>query len=410
MQIGIVIPARYASSRFPGKPLVDLHGKPMIQHVYERARASREASWIVVATDDARIAAVVEGFGGEVVMTSPDHPSGTDRMVEVAGLRAADAYVNVQGDEPLIRAADIDKVAAALRTGVEVATLCHPISAAEAENPHVVKVVMGHDGRALYFSRAKIPFEREPSPSSVYWKHIGLYGFQAATLRRYPTLAPSPLEAIERLEQLRLLQAGIAITVIPTEPTGPGVDTPACLEAVHRLLAGGQPAPGGPCAGIALLLLDVDGVLTDGQLQYTAEGETIKAFHVHDGLGIGLLQAHGVRVGVVSGREGDALARRLRDLDVRLVAVGAADKRAACEALIAEAGVSPRETAFVGDDLPDLAAFELCGRSFAVANATPCVKARATAVLTRRGGDGAVREVAELILRDKGLGDVLGRA
>ncbi len=239
MSILIVIPARYQSSRFPGKPLVDILGKPMIQHVYERSCLATCTDRVLVATDDRRIADVVDGFGGEVMMTAPDHPSGTDRVVEVARRVPADIYINVQGDEPLIRPDDIDRLADALvRDGSrDVATLCHPIPVKEALDLNTVKLIKSHSGNALYFSRNPIPYISEQvNLGSVYWKHIGVYAYRAGVLAAYKQLPESDLEQWERLEQLRLLQAGIAIKAVATYPTGPGVDTPACLKRVVEIM------------------------------------------------------------------------------------------------------------------------------------------------------------------------------
>jgi 3-deoxy-D-manno-octulosonate 8-phosphate phosphatase (KDO 8-P phosphatase) len=240
MQIIIVIPARYQSSRFPGKPLADILGKPMIQHVYERACLATCTDRVIVATDDQRIADAVKGFGGEVMMTSPHHPSGTDRVVEVAQRVAADIYINVQGDEPLIRPADIDFLAEDLvkDPSCDVTTLCHPISIKEALDPNTVKLIRSHRGNALYFSRNPIPYISEHAGlSNVYFKHVGVYAYRAAVLARYQQLPDSDLEKWERLEQLRLLQADFTIKTVQTYATGPGVDTPNCLKRVIEIMA-----------------------------------------------------------------------------------------------------------------------------------------------------------------------------
>ncbi len=236
-----LIPARYASTRFPGKPLADLGGKPMVVHVCERARASGAAP-LCVATDDARIAEAVRAHGFEARLTRPEHASGTERIAEAAeapGLAADAIVVNVQGDEPLIAPALIARVAAALaaRADASVATACHPIDdAREFANPNVVKAVLDARGDALYFSRAGIPFPRDGGTPRAY-RHVGIYAYRVAFLRRYAGLAPSPLEAIEQLEQLRVLWHGERIaTVVEEGAIPPGVDTPADLEAVLKLL------------------------------------------------------------------------------------------------------------------------------------------------------------------------------
>ncbi len=240
-RFAVLIPARFASTRFPGKPLADLAGKPMVVRVCERARLSGAAP-VCVATDDERIAQAVRAHGFEARMTRPDHASGTERIAEAAaqlGLADDAIVVNVQGDEPLIAPQLIAEVAAALQARPEasVATACHPIhDAAEFANPNVVKVVRAANGEALYFSRAGIPFPRDGGAPSAH-RHVGIYAYRADFLRRYAGLEPAPLEAIEQLEQLRVLWHGRRITVVRVEGTlPPGVDTPGDLEAVLRLL------------------------------------------------------------------------------------------------------------------------------------------------------------------------------
>ena len=247
----IIIPARYGSTRFPGKPLADLWGKPIIQHVWERARQSRLAGRVIIATDDERIAAVARGFGAEVAMTRADHPSGTDRVAEVARALDADIVVNVQGDEPIIDPAHIDATVAPLTADptIPMGTLCCPIEEiAELANPNVVKVVLDRRGFALYFSRLPIPFVRderaracpERSRRVARYRHLGLYVYRRDFLLSLAGLAPTPLEQAERLEQLRVLEHGHRIRVVIVDRASPGVDTPADLE---RLRAAGPPSP-----------------------------------------------------------------------------------------------------------------------------------------------------------------------
>jgi 3-deoxy-manno-octulosonate cytidylyltransferase (CMP-KDO synthetase) len=248
MGFRIVIPARHSSSRLPGKPLLDICGKPMVLRVLDRALdAGADEVW--VATDHQGIADVVERAGGKVVLTAADHPSGTDRLAEVAtrlGWADDDVVVNVQGDEPLIPPQLISAAAAALNgdTGAAIATACHPLeSAEEFFNPNVVKVVLDACGRALYFSRAPIPWARDafaadrsvlPTGLPVY-RHIGLYAYRAGFLKRYSGLAPSPLEQWEALEQLRAMAHGFPIRVMVLDHAPPaGVDTAEDLERVRR--------------------------------------------------------------------------------------------------------------------------------------------------------------------------------
>jgi 3-deoxy-manno-octulosonate cytidylyltransferase (CMP-KDO synthetase) len=241
LKFQVIIPARYASTRFPGKPLADLRGKPMVVHVCERAKKSGAAA-VHVATDDERIAAAVRRHGHSVVMTRADHPSGTDRLTEAAkklGLKDSEVVVNVQGDEPLISPRLISQVARILvkNRAASVSTACHAIhDEASLASPNVVKVVLDCEGYALYFSRSRIPFPREGD--SKCYRHAGIYGYRVAFLKKYARLRPSPLEKSEALEQLRALWHGyrIAVTVSETE-IPPGVDTPQDLEAVRRMLS-----------------------------------------------------------------------------------------------------------------------------------------------------------------------------
>ena len=240
MRVVGLIPARYASKRFPGKALVDLLGKPLLQHVVERSSQARTLSEVIVATDDARIADSVRGFGGKVQMTSPAHPSGTDRIAEVARDVACDLVVNIQGDEPLIDPADIDAAAAPLLADctIPMGTLACPLVLEQAGDPNAVKVVVGMDGFALYFSRAPIPYLRDGhgGGASPYLLHIGLYVYRREVLLRLAGLPPTPLEERERLEQLRALEHGIRIRVVQTDKPSLGVDTPEDLERVRRMM------------------------------------------------------------------------------------------------------------------------------------------------------------------------------
>jgi 3-deoxy-manno-octulosonate cytidylyltransferase (CMP-KDO synthetase) len=243
MNIIGIIPARYASTRFPGKPLALIAGKPLIQHVVEQCQKAKSLDEVIVATDDTRIWEVAQDFC-RVEMTSPDHPSGTDRLAEVVKRCQCDAAVNIQGDEPLIDPAVIDSVAAAL-TGSEMSTAAAVIrEVSEYENPNVVKVVVNAAGRALYFSRRTIPYVRDAASGSVteqmaafpFLKHIGIYGYRRETLLRLVGFPMSPLEQAEKLEQLRALENGIAIAVVPVKYDSIGVDLPADVKRVEKIL------------------------------------------------------------------------------------------------------------------------------------------------------------------------------
>jgi len=251
----IAIPARYGSTRFPGKPLAILNGRPMIEHVWRRARAAG-ADEVVIATDDARIRDTAAAFGARVCTTRADHTSGTDRLAEVVEAMEwadDDRVVNLQGDEPLTPPTVLAQVAddLACHTDVPMTTLATPMAASAAEQPHLVKVVTDYAGRALYFSRAPIPYWRDTMPGAAdppAYRHVGIYGYRAGFLRTYAALPPAPLERAEQLEQLRALWHGYAIRVAEAiEVPEAGVDVPDDVTRVEAALArfdGGRPDGG----------------------------------------------------------------------------------------------------------------------------------------------------------------------
>ncbi len=238
MKVLCVIPARYASTRLPGKPLSMIAGKPMIQHVYERACQAQLPDEVVVATDNELVEKAVLDFGGKAVMTSPDHPSGTDRLAEVALMYPdIDVIVNVQGDEPMIPPEVIDRLAEAF-TGdadLNMATMKVIMDEEDYENPAAVKVVTDQQGYALYFSRSLMPYPRNKPEGFKVFKHVGIYAYRRHFLLKYAALAPTPLEKAESLEQLRALENGYKIKVLESDFQGIGVDTPEDLAAVNAL-------------------------------------------------------------------------------------------------------------------------------------------------------------------------------
>ena len=238
MKVLCVIPARYASTRLPGKPLSMINGKPMIQRVYERAVQARLPQEVVVATDHEAVYKAVEGFGGRAMMTSPDHPSGTDRLAEVAlNYPDIDVIVNVQGDEPMIPPEVIDRLAECFDHDPELdmATLKVKMQEEDYNNPAAVKVVTTLSGYALYFSRSLMPYPRnKPEDFNVY-KHVGIYAYKRDFLLKYAAMAPTPLERAESLEQLRALENGYRIKVLESDFQGVGVDTPEDLAAVNEI-------------------------------------------------------------------------------------------------------------------------------------------------------------------------------
>lgn len=247
-----IIPARYSSTRFPGKVLAYLHGKPIIQHVYERAKKSKLIDEVFVATDNRRIYETVEAFGGKAIMTSEKHPSGTDRISEAVdkliqygyNLKNDTIIINLQGDEPLIRVEMINELVDLMKEGLDfIGTLVRKIEKEEEfKNPNVVKVVFDSKGYALYFSRCPIPFDRQKfitgySDNDFRYKHIGIYGYRLEILRKFVSLPQSVLEQIESLEQLRALENGIKIKVRITEYDSFGIDTPEDLKIAEALFA-----------------------------------------------------------------------------------------------------------------------------------------------------------------------------
>lgn len=240
MKVLCVIPARYASTRLPGKPLSMIAGKPMIQHVYERACQAQMPDEVIVATDNELVEKAVAAFGGKAVMTSPDHPSGTDRLAEVALMYPnVDVIVNVQGDEPMIPPEVIDNLAKAFEADAELnmATMKVVMDEADYDNPAAVKVVTDLNGYALYFSRSLMPYPRNKPEGYKVYKHVGIYAYRRNFLLKYAALQPTPLEKAESLEQLRALENGYKIKVLESAFKGIGVDTPEDLAAVNELFA-----------------------------------------------------------------------------------------------------------------------------------------------------------------------------
>ncbi len=237
-----ILPARWGSTRFPGKPLHLIASKPLIQHVWERCKSATTLSELLVATDDERIAAAVTAFGGKAVMTSPDHPTGTDRLAEaVSAIPQATHVLNIQGDEPLIDPTLIDQLAQALvdDSDLEMVTAANPLDPSDpaVADPNVVKVVLKKNGHALYFSRSPLPFFRQPVADLPVFRHKGIYGYRRDFLETFVTWSPSPLEQAESLEQLRALENGANIRVIITSDTSPGVDTPEQALEIERLIS-----------------------------------------------------------------------------------------------------------------------------------------------------------------------------
>ena len=239
MKFACVIPARYASTRLPGKPLADIAGKPMIQRVYEQVSKAKKPALVIVATDDQRVFDKVESFGGMALMTQPNHPTGTDRLAEVASHHQdVDVIINVQGDEPLIDADIIDQLADLFLedADLQMATVASPLLEEEYDEPSAVKVICNKRGDAMYFSRSLIPYPRHAFINPPM-KHVGIYAYRRQFLLDYAKMDPTPAEETESLEQLRALENGYAIRVIKTDKRFVGVDTPEDLERVNAIFS-----------------------------------------------------------------------------------------------------------------------------------------------------------------------------
>jgi 3-deoxy-manno-octulosonate cytidylyltransferase (CMP-KDO synthetase) len=236
-----IIPARWRSTRFPGKPLHLIANKPLLRHVWEGCRRAKKLDTVIIATDDMRIAKAAFDWGAEVAMTSPRHQSGTDRVAEVARkARQFDLIINIQGDEPLTEPALLDRFVETLRSDrkIDIVTAAHPFeNTAEASSPHQVKVIVDLDGNALYFSRYAIPFPRNRAGAVKYMRHQAIYGFRRKALLDFVRWKPTPLERAESLEQLRALENGVKVHVLVTKHGSPGVDTPADAKALEQKLA-----------------------------------------------------------------------------------------------------------------------------------------------------------------------------
>ncbi|MBQ7456349.1 MAG: 3-deoxy-manno-octulosonate cytidylyltransferase [Desulfovibrio sp.] len=400
MRIVAVIPARFGSTRLPGKPLLDICGKPMIVRVFEKVAMAKALDAVIVATDDARIADAVKAAGGRAVQT-PTCESGSDRVYKVALEEKGDVFINVQGDEPLLNPKALDALAVCMRSDkIPVATLATklPNHSPRIMDPNCVKVVFDVNHNALYFSRSPIPYVRDQGTPASFYAHIGVYAYTREALTRFATLPVSPLERMEKLEQLRLLEAGIPIRVLETDDWGPGVDTERDLALVRARFAGESPKS---LAGIRLIVTDVDGVLTDGTLTYGEQGECLKHFNAKDGLGIVKAHKHGIAIAVLSGRDSKALRKRLEDLSITHFRLGRLEKGAALQELLAEAGVSADEAVFLGDDETDIQGFQGCAMGVCVADAHPTAKAAADLVLETMGGHGALRELIDRICLEK---------
>lgn len=407
MKVSAIISARCMCTRLPGESLHDPGCETDLKYIYNTLLQSDLIDEIIITSNDDGLPYTAAKPECKAIITAKYCTSWTVLLVEISGQKKADIYLYIQCSAPFVRHTDINRLLAVMRSTPDVpaATLCYPVSRGQAENPDLVKVVRSSNGSALYFSRACIPFDCSKKCSGRYWAHMDIWAYRPEAIKIFSNHEPGMLECTEKLEQLRLLQHGISIQTVEIPPYAPDTETPEELKRKRSFAAGGNisasavpPSVASPLADIRLVITDVDGVLTDGGLYYGPDGECIKRFHAQDGLGIAMLQNAGIRVAVLSGRDCPALRRRLEDLGIGMFRLGKVEKRAACESLLREAGSRKNEALFIGDDLPDLQGFACCGLSVAVANARSEVKSAADMVLNTQGGQGAFRELADMLL------------
>ena len=379
----IVIPARWGSKRLPGKPLLEISGKPIISLVIERALKSRCASKVIVATDHEEIKKVATDAGAEAIMTKRDHINGTERVIEVAELYDYDYYINVQGDEPFVSPTDIDKLINSMGNNKDIVSLCTIEKKENIESPNTVKVVFDEDFNAIYFSRNTIPYGTD-----YIYKHMGVYGFRKEVLKEIKKLPKTKLEKYESLEQLRWINNGYKINMIITKNNTIGIDTKEDLEIARKVYF---------INNLQAIVSDVDGVLTDGRLSYGPNGEEIKIFHCHDGLAIKSLLNQGIKIGWLSSRNSKALRFRAKELGISNTLFGVEDKESGTKQLIKEMDINPKYSIYIGDDTNDIVASKSFGKIYAVSNSTEEFKKYATNLLELAGGFGVFKELQQEI-------------
>ena len=384
INVSIVIPSRIGSTRLPGKPLKIIAGKPLVYWVVKAAMKVKNISQIILATDSTKIMKVVSDLNIKSIMTSTSHKSGTERLLEVTKLVDSDFFINLQGDEPLIEPSDVEYLIENLvKSNLDIVTLAHKIGLDEAKDPSKVKVICNYKNEAIYFSRNIIPYG-----APDYLQHVGIYGFTKKSLKLIESFNETNLEKFESLEQLRWLENNLKIGVFYTKNKAIGVDTFADLREVEKRLM---------LKKIKILFSDVDGILTDGKIWYGNEGEELKGFHSRDGLAIKLLMKKGIEFALISARDSKPLRRRAKDLGIKYCVFGQEDKVAGCKEVLSELNIDRSNAAYIGDDNIDMPAMEYCGISFTVSDAVKPVLDKAYIVLDSKGGEGAIREIADLI-------------
>ena len=383
----IVIPARWGSKRLPGKPLLEISGKPIISLVIERALKSKFASKVIVATDHEEIKKVATDAGAEAIITRGDHTNGTERVIEVAELYDYDYYINVQGDEPFVSPSDIDKIINTMRKNKDIVSLCKIEKKENIDSPNNVKVVLDEDSNAIYFSRNTIPYGTD-----YIYIHMGVYGFRKEVLKKIKNLTKTKLEDSESLEQLRWINSGYKIKMEITKNNTIGIDTKEDLDMARNVYF---------MNNLQAIVSDVDGVLTDGRLCYGANGEEVKLFHCHDGLAIKSLINQGIKIGWISSRNSKALRYRAKELGISNTLFGIEDKQLGTKQLIKEMDINPKYSIYIGDDTNDIEASKYFGKIYAVSNSTEEFKRYATNLLRLSGGCGVFKELTQEIRKTR---------
>ncbi len=384
--VSIVIPSRMGSTRLPGKPLKIIAGKPLIYWVIKAAQRVANINQVILASDHTEIIKVGSELGIESILTSTSHKSGTERLLEVAKKVKSDFFINLQGDEPLIEPLDIEYLIENLtKSNFDIVTLAHKINSEEAKDPSRVKVICNNKNEAIYFSRNIIPYGAQS-----FLQHVGIYGFTKKSLDLIDSFTETSLEKLESLEQLRWLENNLKIGVFKSNNKVIGVDTIEDLKKVERILM---------LKKIKILFSDVDGILTDGKIWYGNEGEELKGFHSRDGLAIKLLMKQGIQFALISARDSKPLRKRAKDLGIKYCILGQENKVAGCIKVLSDLKIDRSNAAYIGDDNIDILAMEYCGMSFTVSDAVKPVIAKASIVLNSKGGEGAIREIADLVLQ-----------
>ena len=385
----IVIPARWGSKRLPGKPLLEISGKPVISLVIERALKSKYASRVIVATDHKEIIKIATDSGAEAIITRSDHINGTERVIEVAEKYDYEYYINIQGDEPFVRHTDIDEIINTMKKDIDIdiVSLCTIEKKENIERPDNVKVVFDEDYNAIYFSRNCIPYGTD-----YIYKHIGVYGFRKEVLKKIKKLTKTKLEDYESLEQLRWINNGYRIKMKITKNNTIGIDTKEDLDTAREVYF---------MNNLQAIVSDVDGVLTDRRLRYGPNGEEIKLFHCHDGLAIKSLINKGIKIAWISSRNSKALRIRAKELGITNTIFGKEDKVKSSKKLISQMEIDPKYTIYIGDDNNDIEAGKLFAKIYAVYDASEELKKHATKTLKTKGGNGVFNEIEKEITDSK---------